>query len=108
MWGADRAVIVGHDWGALVARHTGMLDPQRCRAIVAANVPYHRWPTRPTEVLACFTETLLLHPLFQAIGVAEHELDDAVERFLLSIVWSAACGSAGTTLASDLPFEAPP
>jgi pimeloyl-ACP methyl ester carboxylesterase len=104
--GADRAVVVGHDWGAIVAWHMGMLHPERCRAIVGASVPYHRWPAPPTQVFrAVHGDRFFYIRYFQEIGVAEAELDADPERFLLSIVWVAAGETAGATLASELPFE---
>lgn len=38
--GIDRAGVVGHDWGGLVAYHLGAAHPERVSAIVAMSVPH--------------------------------------------------------------------
>src|ERR1700691_465424 len=38
--GVDRAVIAGHDWGAPVAWHAGLLRPDRFRGVVGLSVPF--------------------------------------------------------------------
>jgi pimeloyl-ACP methyl ester carboxylesterase len=37
--GAEKAVIVGHDWGAIVAWQAALLRPDRFRAVAAMSVP---------------------------------------------------------------------
>lgn len=104
--GAEQAVLVGHDWGALVAWHMGMLRPERCRSIVGVSVPYNRWPAKPTEVFRLLHGDRFFYiRYFQELGVAEAELDADVERFLLSIIRVAAGDTPGATLSSVLPFE---
>jgi pimeloyl-ACP methyl ester carboxylesterase len=73
--GADRAVVVGHDWGAPVAWHTALLRPDRVRGVVGLSVPYRsRGPARPTDALAhrFGPGYYMLH--FQTPGVADAEL----------------------------------
>ncbi|TWH02680.1 pimeloyl-ACP methyl ester carboxylesterase [Nocardioides sp. J9] len=50
--GHERAVLVGHDWGAAAAWATAVLHPDRVRAVVGLSVP-HGPPAAvpPTEVL---------------------------------------------------------
>lgn len=101
----DEAVIVGHDWGALLAWHMGAIRPERCRAVIGASVPYHRWPAKPTDVFRLLHQDRFFYILyFQEPGVAEAELDADPERFLRSIIWAAAGDSAGTRLTSELPM----
>ena len=38
--GLPRAVLVGHDWGALLAYVAAALDPQRVRAVVTCGIPH--------------------------------------------------------------------
>ena len=38
--GVERAVIAGHDWGALVAWLAAQLRPDRFRAVIALSVPF--------------------------------------------------------------------
>jgi len=48
--GAQRAMVVGHDWGAMVAWHTALLHPDRVRAVAGISVPPVPRPrSRPTE-----------------------------------------------------------
>lgn len=101
---AEQAVIVGHDWGALLAWHMGAIRPERCRAIVGASVPYNQWPAKPTDVFRFLYGDRFFYILyFQEPGVAEAEFDADPERFLRSIIWVAAGDSTGT-LSSDLPM----
>ena len=87
--GAERAVIVGHDWGAPVAWHAALLRPDRFRGVVGLSVPFRpRGSTRPTSAMPR-TETSLFYQLyFQAPGVAEAELErdprSAIRRLIFS------------------------
>jgi len=36
----DRAVFVGHDWGAMITWHMALLAPQRMAGLVALNIPH--------------------------------------------------------------------
>jgi pimeloyl-ACP methyl ester carboxylesterase len=74
--GADKAVIVGHDWGAPVAWHAALFRPDRFRGVVGLSVPFRpRSPTRPTSAMP-ETETTVFYQLyFQKPGVAEGELE---------------------------------
>src|SRR5579859_6091395 len=49
--GEERAVLVGHDWGAPVVWHLALRAPERVRGVAALSVPYLPRPRRPpTEV----------------------------------------------------------
>lgn len=103
--GAEQAAIIGHDWGALLAWHIGRTIPERCRAVIAASVPFNDWPAPPIEVFRFLNGDNFFYILyFQEPGVAEAELDAAPERFLRSIIW-AADGGIEDGLASPLPAE---
>lgn len=39
-YGADKAVVVGHDWGAPVAWTFAWLHPERCAGVVGISVPF--------------------------------------------------------------------
>lgn len=46
----DSAVIVGHDWGALLAWQMALLTPDRVRGLIALNIPF--FPRPPIEPIA--------------------------------------------------------
>ena len=48
--GHDDAVVVGHDWGALVMWELARLHPDRIRAVIGVSVPFTPWPGPPTEL----------------------------------------------------------
>ena len=39
--GAERAIVVGHDWGAAIAYCTARFHPERVRAVAGLSVPAH-------------------------------------------------------------------
>lgn len=89
--GVDDAVFVGHDWGAFVVWHMGQLHPDRCRAIVAASVPYTAWPAPPTDLMKAMWGDRFFYILyFQPVGPAETELEADVRRTMHTIMWAAS------------------
>ncbi|HEY8524486.1 MAG TPA: alpha/beta hydrolase [Acidimicrobiales bacterium] len=74
--GADRAVVVGHDWGSMVASHLALLHPDRVRALVNMSVPHlPRGEVAPTEALRAVAGDSFVYILyFQEPGVADAEL----------------------------------
>jgi len=99
--GEEKAVIVGHDWGAPVAWHCALLRPDRFRAVAGLSVPFTpRGPTRPTSSMPQ-TETSLFYQLyFQAPGVAEAEFErdprDTIRRLAYSGSGDVPLGSENT------------
>jgi pimeloyl-ACP methyl ester carboxylesterase len=74
--GVERAVIVGHDWGALVAWLAAQLRPDRFPAVVALSVPFRaREAARPTTLMRQTEEAVWYMLYFQQPGVAEAEYD---------------------------------
>jgi pimeloyl-ACP methyl ester carboxylesterase len=81
------AVIVGHDWGAVVAWHAALLRPDRFRGVVGLSVPFRsRTPVRPTTVMPRNEESQFYQLYFQTPGVAEAELErDVRDTFVRSL-----------------------
>ncbi len=50
----ETATFVGHDWGALVLWHMGMLAPARIDTLVILNIPHY--PRPPIDPIAVFRE----------------------------------------------------
>ncbi|WP_156686351.1 alpha/beta fold hydrolase [Mycobacterium sp. Marseille-P9652] len=75
--GAERAVWVGHDWGAVVVWNAPLLHPDRVAAVAALSVPpLPRAQVAPTEAFRkTFGENFFYILYFQEPGVADAELD---------------------------------
>ena len=101
--GEDRAVLVGHDWGANIAWATTQLHPGRVRALVALSVPLMpRPPAPPTRILRQMAGDHFNWALyFQEPGTAEAEMEADVPR-TLRLVFSALSGDAPGGLAARL------
>jgi pimeloyl-ACP methyl ester carboxylesterase len=74
--GAEKAVIVGHDWGAMVAWHMPLLHPDRVAAVVGMSVPpVPRPQAPPTQIWReQFGENFFYILYFQEPGIAEADL----------------------------------
>jgi pimeloyl-ACP methyl ester carboxylesterase len=75
--GAERAVWVGHDWGAVVVWNAPLLHPDRVAAVGALSVPpLPRAQQQPTQAFrGMFGENFFYILYFQEPGVADAELD---------------------------------
>ena len=75
--GAERAAIVGHDWGAIVAWHMPLLHPHRVAAVAGLAGPPTPRPRRPpTEGWRHrFGDNFFYILYFQEPGVAEADLE---------------------------------
>lgn len=83
-----KVAMVGHDWGAPVAWHLALLEPQRVRALVALSVPFAGQPRRPaTQVMAeLYAERFNYILYFQEPGLAEQALEADIEQALLAFM----------------------
>ncbi len=109
--GAERAVIVGHDWGAPVAWHAALLRPDRFRGVVGLSTPF--WPRgskRPTGAMPHDELAVHYQLYFQEPGVAEAEFErdprGAVRRMLYSASGDAPRG-ADNLFGDEAPGMAP-
>lgn len=84
LFGHRRVAMVGHDWGAVVAWHLALLEPQRIRALVTMSVPFAGRSRRPViEIMReLYAERFNYILYFQEPGVAEQELEADIERTL--------------------------
>jgi pimeloyl-ACP methyl ester carboxylesterase len=90
--GAERAVVVGHDWGAPIAWTSALLRPDVFHAVAGLSVPYApRGSTRPTEAFAAMGgDEEFYISYFQEPGRAEAEIEQDVRRWLLGMYYSAS------------------
>ncbi|MEE9132945.1 MAG: alpha/beta hydrolase [Gemmatimonadota bacterium] len=88
--GEEKAVLVGHDWGAVVAWYCALLEPARFTALVAMSVPWGPRADGPPlpRLRRLYGENFFYMLYFQEPGVAEAELD-ADPRGLLSRFFTA-------------------
>lgn len=95
--GEAEAVIIGHDWGAVVAWRCALLRPDRFRAVVGVSVPYAgRGPVRSTEALRrAAGENFNYMLYFQKPGVAEAELNKDPRSALLRMLYGISGESPG-------------
>lgn len=96
--GERSAMLVGHDWGAIVTWHAMLLQPQKFTALVAMSVPYSgRGPQSLIQSLRqAMGDNFYYILYFQEPGVAEKEFD-ADPRGILSRLY----------LSPDSPREPP-
>jgi pimeloyl-ACP methyl ester carboxylesterase len=97
-YGAKTAVVVGHDWGAILTWQCALLAPDRISAIVPMSVPYGgRGDASLTDRLRqAYADNFFYILYFQEPGVAEAEFD-ADPRGILSRLYTSP----------DTPREAP-
>jgi pimeloyl-ACP methyl ester carboxylesterase len=92
--GENKAVIVGHDWGAPVAWHAALFRPDIFRGVAGLSVPFRpRASAKPTSVMPQTEEAQFYQLYFQAPGVAEAELERdpraTIRRMLGSVSFAA-------------------
>jgi len=74
--GEERAVFVGHDWGAMVVWNLALLAPARVAGVVGMSVPFvPRPPAPPIQIMRqLFGDAFFYMLHFQEPGVAEADL----------------------------------
>jgi pimeloyl-ACP methyl ester carboxylesterase len=86
--GHDKAIFVGHDWGALITWDLARLHPERVTALINVSVPFIDWPAPPTSLFkSMYGDNFFYMLYFQEVGPVERELDHQAEKFLKTILW---------------------
>ena len=108
--GHDKAIYVGHDWGALLLWDMCRLHPDRVRAGVAASVPFTNWPMAPIELMqARYGDRYFYILYFQRPNEAEQELERDVADTMAKMLWGASSAAVSDPLfftTSELPAMA--
>jgi pimeloyl-ACP methyl ester carboxylesterase len=97
--GEERAVFVGHDFGAQAAWAAALHAPERVRGVVSLAVPYgvgfakpkeaRGRGHKPSDTYAAIAKNHFLHMhYFQKVGAAEAELGNNARLFLKRIYWA--------------------
>jgi pimeloyl-ACP methyl ester carboxylesterase len=107
--GEEKAIFVGHDWGALIVWDMARMHPDRMRAVVGVSVPFIPFPMPPTQLFEqLYGDNFFYILYFQAVGPADKELEaDPRTTMAKTLYWASADGMAGIepTLASSLPRD---
>ncbi|RWB21874.1 alpha/beta hydrolase [Mesorhizobium sp.] len=98
---APTSVIVGHDWGAVVAWYAALLRPDRFHAVIGLSVPFRpRGNARPTSLMPRTADSQFYQLYFQQPGVAEAELERDPRATVHTMLYAASGdASAGSTTA---------
>jgi len=105
--GQRSVAIVGHDWGAPVAWHLALLEPERVRVVAAMSVPYGGRPKRPAiEILRShFADSFNYILYFQQPGIAEAELDPDIPRTLRMMMHNTSAAVPRGFFLQDRPAD---
>lgn len=104
--GEERAVLVGHDWGAPVVWTLALRAPERVRGVVGMSVPYRPRSKRPPTSTwkAVFADRWFYILYFQEPGVADADLGRDPATFLRRLL----CAVDGETSGAELSLLAGP
>ncbi len=85
--GEERAVVVGHDWGAIVAWYLAQAAPERLHGMAALSIPFSPPTSRPPTQMwkEQFQDQFFYILHFQTPGVADAQLDADPAASLLFI-----------------------
>ena len=101
--GQTEACVIGHDWGAPVTWHLGLLEPERVKVLGAMSVPFGGRPKRPAIDIMREANAGRFNYIvyFQEPGVAEAELNADISRSLRLLI-----GGTGEVFLQPKPADA--
>ena len=91
----DKAILIGHDWGAPICWNTAALHPNKVKAVIGLSVPYtRRGVISNIELWKQLYEGKFFYQVyFQKEGIAEKELEKNISTSLRKIYyWASAEG----------------
>ncbi|AQZ95035.1 alpha/beta fold hydrolase [Halopseudomonas phragmitis] len=103
--GHRRVAMIGHDWGAPVAWHLALLEPERVQVVGGLSVPFGGRPKRPAidTMRKHYQDRFHYILYFQTPGLAEAELEENVPRTLRLLMHGLSNGK--NNLAQDKPAD---
>ncbi len=99
----DQFTVIGHDWGCLVAWNTALLHPETCRAVMGLSVPSWRMKADAVNPPGMDDRFWYIR-YFQDPGIAESELEQDLERSLLSIYYTLSGESPRRSFLKQLEY----
>ena len=91
----EKAILIGHDWGAPICWNTAALHPNKVRAVIGLSVPHARRGTISNSQLwrNMYKDNFFYQTYFEKEGVAEEELERNIGVSLRKIYyWISAEG----------------
>lgn len=106
--GHEQVIMIGHDWGAPVAWHLALLEPQRVKLVCGMSVPFGGRPKRPAiDVMRELYQDRFHYMLyFQKPGLAEAEMAEDIPRTMRVMMHGMSGTAGGSTLVQDKPADA--
>ncbi|WP_454256149.1 alpha/beta fold hydrolase [Pseudomonas sp. Marseille-Q8238] len=107
-WNQQEVCVVGHDWGAPIAWHLALLEPQRVKAVVGMAVPFAGRPKQPAieSMRQHFAGRFNYILYFQQPGEAEQELDADIPRTLRLMMHNSSAAVPKDLFLQDKPAGA--
>ncbi len=103
--GGEKAVLIGHDWGAPIVWNTALVRTDRVRAVAGLSVPYAGPPNRSfKDVFTHFFTSrgkFFYQHYFQEEGVAEREAEADVRGFLRRFYYAISGDAPDGTWPTD-------
>lgn len=93
--GADKATLIGHDWGAPIVWNSALLRPDKFSGVAGISVPYAApralgGPRPVAAMRANETDGEFYISYFQEVGKAEAEIEQDVRQWLLGFYHCAS------------------
>ncbi|MEM7405920.1 MAG: alpha/beta hydrolase [Pseudomonadota bacterium] len=104
-FGEQKAVLVGHDWGAPIVWNTAALRPERVAAVAGLSVPYR--PRGEVSQIAIWQQLyegrFFYQTYFQQEGVAEAEMEADVRATIRKLYFAGSGDAPSPEYWSDRP-----
>lgn len=106
--GHQRVAMIGHDWGAPVAWHLALLEPERVQLVCGLSVPYGGRPRKPAinMIRELYQDRFHYMLYFQKPGLAEAEMAENIPRTMRLMMHGMSASKTGNALVQDKAADA--
>lgn len=106
--GHTQVAMIGHDWGAPIAWHLALLEPERVKVVGALSVPFGGRPKKPAigMIRELYQDRFHYMLYFQKAGLAEAEMAEDIPRTMRVMMHGMSGTAGGSTLVQDKPADA--